>query len=224
MYHSIVEKIVNNNLEICVATIKNHVKWLQMLGYNFVTISDLLNTKNNNNVAITFDDGYEDILNITPFLFKRQIPASLFICPGDLGKTNYWASTNFGIKRILKTENLIELNNNNIEILPHGWIHYDMTMVNDTILSRDIILTSKWFKEKLGVIPNIIAYPFGSINNRKISLLRKYFKYGIAVDLDNNIKISDFYIPRIPVVETMTINWLIKQAKIKNVPANLLTN
>ena len=42
-------------------------------------------------VAITFDDGYADVLeNGLPLLEKYQVPATIYMVPGYLGRTPWW--------------------------------------------------------------------------------------------------------------------------------------
>ena len=42
-------------------------------------------------IAVTFDDGYADILSIAkPLLEKYEIPATVFVCTGYMGKEFWW--------------------------------------------------------------------------------------------------------------------------------------
>lgn len=59
---------------------------MRALGYSFVAIEELLNSKKKKQLALTVDDAYLSVYNeLLPYLVKENIPALLFVPTGLLG-------------------------------------------------------------------------------------------------------------------------------------------
>ena len=95
MYHSIDEKSASTKLSVSPGSFERQMYFLKKGNYNVVRLEDLLDLmKNekipNKTIAITFDDGFENNYTAAfPVLKKLGIPATIFICPGLVGKEDY---------------------------------------------------------------------------------------------------------------------------------------
>ncbi|NLA21524.1 MAG: polysaccharide deacetylase family protein, partial [Candidatus Marinimicrobia bacterium] len=71
---------------------QKHIEFLLNRGYEFATLSNLQANKNKPNlIALTFDDGYQDIyLYAFPILKSLGIPATIFIITDYLDRPNTW--------------------------------------------------------------------------------------------------------------------------------------
>ncbi len=70
---------------------KKQIDYLIGQGYNLVTLTDLLYRYSDDPlaIAITFDDGYEDIFDYAfPILQEYNIPATIFLISSYIGKFN----------------------------------------------------------------------------------------------------------------------------------------
>jgi peptidoglycan/xylan/chitin deacetylase (PgdA/CDA1 family) len=88
-YHGVVENYQDIFLERNFVTYKDFNLQLDFLTkhFKFISIDDILETKGNfsNEIAITFDDGYENNLIAAGILSKRKIPFTIFLTTSVLG-------------------------------------------------------------------------------------------------------------------------------------------
>ena len=74
-----------------------HMRWLKGMGYHTVGLNDYGRRLRDNQphhprcVAITFDDGYEDVLTLAvPILKEFGFTATIFAVTGQLAARNAW--------------------------------------------------------------------------------------------------------------------------------------
>ncbi len=129
-------------------------------------------------VAITFDDGFRNILeNGDPILQQYQFPYTIFINPFDVGE---------GSK--MTWEELANLGKRNVTIANHFWDHrhmLDMRGFDDEAAwleeTKALIIKAESSIEKhLGQNHQFIAYPFGEYDLRLQKLLRELGYVGFA--------------------------------------------
>jgi peptidoglycan/xylan/chitin deacetylase (PgdA/CDA1 family) len=95
-YHRVVNS-ASDVFDICVSP-ENFAQHLEILQRNYHPISLiqmvsglLTNTLPHKSVAVTFDDGYADNLyNAKPLLERFEVPAAVFVSPGNLGQEFWW--------------------------------------------------------------------------------------------------------------------------------------
>jgi peptidoglycan/xylan/chitin deacetylase (PgdA/CDA1 family) len=152
---------------------RRKIEWLND-NYNIVSLEDILtgkNSKSQKNVAITFDDGYQNWLdNAVPVLEEFQVKAVFFTCSGMVG-LNKSKSDKFIRSQLLRSQKLTsisqsslrEISNNNLfEIGGHTCNHINLgrTANEDDIMKQikiDKELLEKWTGKEL----RWFAYPFG---------------------------------------------------------------
>lgn len=128
-------------------------------GFNFMSMPDLITSLKDGTaipdktIIITADDAYASIASEGwPRLKAAGIPLTIFVATDPVD-----ANT----KRYLSWDQLRQLQKEGVHIAHHTATH--LHMVDNTIESvrSDIARASKRFKEELGIIPKIIAYPYG---------------------------------------------------------------
>lgn len=145
------------------------IQCLKRLGYDFLTVAE--GYKRNfpsNAVALTFDDGYEDVYTHGfPLLKSLRIPATLFVVTGDVGKKNLsWPEA--GEKAsfdLMSWDKIRDLHRAGWEIASHANDHVHLARKpRDAQLLhlQDSFIT---IKEELGSPPLSVAYPYGSFND-----------------------------------------------------------
>jgi peptidoglycan/xylan/chitin deacetylase (PgdA/CDA1 family) len=95
-YHKIAN-VSNDFYEVCV-TPENFMQHLEVIRRDYypITLTEMVShllkgTLPHKSVAVTFDDGYTDNLyNAKPLLERFDIPATVFISPGNLGQLFWW--------------------------------------------------------------------------------------------------------------------------------------
>ena len=87
LFHSIETEIVKKDLyKLDKYSFENMIKFLLEINYNFVSFNEVFN--NNNNLIVSFDDGFATVFdNALPILEKYNIPFHIFINK-DLIKSN----------------------------------------------------------------------------------------------------------------------------------------
>jgi peptidoglycan/xylan/chitin deacetylase (PgdA/CDA1 family) len=110
-------------------------------------------------VAITFDDGYRDTLEVAaPLLAELAFPFTVFVTPGF---------TRSGDKRYLGVPELRELATvPGASIGAHGNSHCRLTECNDADLSRELSESRAWLEEVLARPVTTMSYPHGAVDQR----------------------------------------------------------
>ncbi|MEO0140775.1 MAG: polysaccharide deacetylase family protein [candidate division WOR-3 bacterium] len=165
-------------------------------------------------VAITFDDGWSDLIWAFSELKARGLPATLFLTTvlPELRETGRWENfTRAKFPRLSETSFLVplswdelrELVKEGLEIGSHGYIHIRFASGAE----EELRVSRKMIRERLSVETKIFAYPYG--RRRDIELSAKgllpasgyemgFIGHGWAVPDD----CDPLLIPRHPVKES----------------------
>ncbi|MDD5153023.1 MAG: polysaccharide deacetylase family protein [Candidatus Pacebacteria bacterium] len=184
MYHS----IGNNPVFFTVRpeTFEAQMKYLIESKFNLVKLSELIRKlKSNENIAnhvvVTFDDGYEDnFLTAFPVLKKYNIPATIFIPTGLIGKTN---TTSAGEKLPIMTNEMMKemMMSPLVEFMPHGVTHNELTSLGREKIKSELA-DSQQFLGSFGGNVSVVAYPRGKYNKDIVSLATEYYQAGVTVE------------------------------------------
>lgn len=149
-------------------------------GYRPLTMDDLLEVLNGSSqtrpaFAITFDDGYESVFSeALPILEALSIPAGVFLTTGFLegAVAPPWGSANAALVeeyrseaehfRPMSWEQARELARHPmIRIGSHSVSHPLLGVVPADAARDELVRSRTTLGEKLGVTPDLFAYPFG---------------------------------------------------------------
>ena len=87
-YHSIGED--NSYISLSTQIFEKQIIFLKKLGYVSINFNEIDQNKKNQ-IIITFDDGYKDILtNALPILKRHNFKATCFFITNLIGKNNQW--------------------------------------------------------------------------------------------------------------------------------------
>lgn len=128
-------------------------------------------------LAITFDDGYDDILQILPMLDEHRIKITVFVPTAFIGKTNYW--DNFLLKhkrRHLSEEQIKQLAAAGVEFGSHSHSHCDLSRLNDDAIEEELRRSKNVLEGLTGREVKYVAYPFGR-NDRRVSAIARRLGY-----------------------------------------------
>ncbi|WP_334019513.1 polysaccharide deacetylase family protein [Alteromonas sp. S015] len=155
---------------------KSHMEYLDA-HHTVVSLQDIVEaikyntTLPENAVAITFDDGYANILdNAHPILADLGFPYTVFINPDEIG---------VGPKQ-LTWEQVIAMHNNGVVFANHTLDHLHMLNDEQTKGERawlekvwqNVESAEKKIEEKLGISLKYLAYPFGEYNTALTNKLK----------------------------------------------------
>ncbi|HEV8297122.1 MAG TPA: polysaccharide deacetylase family protein [Acidimicrobiales bacterium] len=142
-----------------------HLNVLEELGLQTVTVSELIAARASNDhaqlhgrVAITFDDGYADLLSVVrPRLASRSLTATAFVT------TSYVDSREAGGadgRRWLSWSELRALEPI-IEVGAHGHDHLQLDMIPVDVARAEITTCKDLLERRLGRPVTSFAYPYG---------------------------------------------------------------
>lgn len=184
--------------------------------FNVVPLPDAINALRNGtglpdkSVAITFDDGFDNILtNAHPLLRKYGFPYTIFINPALIGRAS----------KQLTWEEVTQMSEEGVTFANHTMAHQHLlnrqkVIVNDTHnetkttenetqwLSRvleDITQAEAILEARLGYSLRYLAYPYGEFNRTLSEALRELDYVGFAQHSGGVSSQSDFTaLPRYP--------------------------
>jgi peptidoglycan/xylan/chitin deacetylase (PgdA/CDA1 family) len=125
-------------------------------------------------IAITFDDGYDDILQMLPLLSEHQIMATVFVPTAFIGKQNSW--DNFLLRnkrRHLSGEQIRQLAAAGVEFGSHSHSHCDLSRLGDEAIEDELRNSKNILEALTGKEVRYIAYPFGCGDNRVSAIARR---------------------------------------------------
>lgn len=114
-------------------------------------------------VAVTFDDGYRDLMEFAlPVLKEFRIPAAFFIVTGGIGATDAWNRIE-GVPNepIMSWDDLKRLRDEGMTIGSHSATHVVLDGLPENQLKEEVGGSRRLLQERLGVPIRHFAYPQG---------------------------------------------------------------
>jgi peptidoglycan/xylan/chitin deacetylase (PgdA/CDA1 family) len=118
-------------------------------------------------VALTFDDGFKEHLEIARFLARRGIRATFFVITG---------LRTFMGRELLSPSEIKEIASLGHEIGSHTVTHIDMTHTPEDIMLKELVESKKFLSELLGYEVNSFAYPYGPHSDVAAVLARRVYR------------------------------------------------
>ncbi|MBN3038398.1 MAG: polysaccharide deacetylase family protein [Candidatus Omnitrophica bacterium] len=182
LYHSINSADAQDYLGIRVKpeSFYRQMEYLYRENYRVLSLGNLIKYMGDSrpiparSLAITFDDGYKDILkNAVPVLKKFGFTATIFIAPtyieGDKGNPeNYWEKWEY-----LSWEELKHLADSNIDIGSHSLSHRPLRNMAKEAMHKEARESKNRLEQALGVSVDLFSYPHGVFNQELKDILRK---------------------------------------------------
>jgi peptidoglycan/xylan/chitin deacetylase (PgdA/CDA1 family) len=202
MYHHIQDvagsaNSTERNLSLSPKKFREEMKYLSDSGYAAATLAELFNDVPEKRVVLTFDDGYQDLVdNALPAMKEFGFRGVVFVIADNIGKPGYvtWGE-------------LKQLKELGWEIGSHSLTHPDLERELEAVQMKQIYDSKKILEEKLGVKVDYFCYPAGKYNETTISLLKEAGYLGaVTVNLGtNNSKKDIFELKRIRIVSTESL-------------------
>jgi peptidoglycan/xylan/chitin deacetylase (PgdA/CDA1 family) len=136
-------------------------------------------------VAITFDDGFGSVAeHAVPVLERLSLPATLFVISGYCGGHNNWPSQPAGIPRmpLLSWSALRDLPGR-ISLGAHTVTHPDLCALNDREMAGEVHQSRVEIEQKTGRQVDTFAYPYGRVDARAATAVRRAFRVGCGTRL-----------------------------------------
>jgi len=148
---------------------EQHIRYLRRKGYRFMSMVEAANRLRRSEVpdkavVVTFDDGYQSLLNAaTPVLVRYSVPATIFVAVDFIGKPEFpWSPESAGFTRPLTWEELSELmSKTTIEVGSHAATHRPLHALSRSEQEAELGSSRRTLEDRLGGSVRAFAYPFG---------------------------------------------------------------
>ena len=214
-YHSISDDI--SHISLNTKIFEKQIIFLKKLGYVSVNFNEIDPNKKNQ-IIITFDDGYKDILiNALPILKRHNFKATCFFVTNQIGKNNQWDNKKekFSIKKIMSNDDIKKWSDNGMSVQSHSHNHFDLTKLSNIDIIKELEISKKYFKDKFNIETDVFCYPFGKVNQNVYDLTKKFYKNAVTTNRSryNIDKHNPFLIPRIDMGKSVSITKLYLKLK-----------
>jgi len=180
---------------------ESHIRLLKDGNYNFMSLQEAATRVKNRQdfpsrtVIITVDDAYKSVFTHGwPMLKAAGIPMTLFVStdPVDEKHSNY-----------MSWDDVRQLQADGVEIGHHTASHLHMVHAGIDIARTDVRRASKQFKQELGTVPRIFAYPYGEYNTEMKTMVEAEGFDAAFAQFSGPIAATEdtFALPRFPVNE-----------------------
>lgn len=117
-------------------------------------------------VAISFDDGYEDNLTVAaPILAARGLPYTVFVTSEFVKHGRPGFLTPSGLRELAALPN--------VHIGAHGATHVALSACDDATLREELRASKQYLEDTLGQPVDTMAYPYGSADRRVREAVRE---------------------------------------------------
>lgn len=157
------------------------VEWLASGRLRVVSLDDLIALPDSEDaVALTFDDGFANILEPVLHLRAMGMPVTLFVVTGRVGSTNVWRNQpSPGIPTLpLLTWGQIErLQAAGVTIEAHTRTHAALSDLSDRALDEEFAGCQHDLVARLGARSTHVAYPYGDVDARVADVARRHYRF-----------------------------------------------
>jgi peptidoglycan/xylan/chitin deacetylase (PgdA/CDA1 family) len=190
MYHNIAVPPRQGTLRSLYVTprmFRFQMGYLKAAGFRVVPLKDILSFMNDTIpderlVAITFDDGYEDVYDHAyPVLKMHGYPSTVFLVSDLIGKENLWDYQDRNIrKRILGWDAIMEMKGNGVVFGSHTKTHPFLSRLSTEEIEDEVSGSKKALEDRLDLPVDFFCYPYGDYDGRVVAALKKAGYLGAA--------------------------------------------
>jgi peptidoglycan/xylan/chitin deacetylase (PgdA/CDA1 family) len=138
-------------------------------------------------VAITFDDGFENVYEHALASLQRYgVAATVFLVSDYCGRTNSWPGQPLSIERrpLLRWSQVREMSQVGVTFGSHTRTHPDLTGLAPRDIEEELIASKKAIEDAIGRGVDLLAYPYGAHDDTVRSLAARHFTLACTTRLD----------------------------------------
>jgi len=154
-------------------------------GYYFSDLPGLLSEYDydKHHIVLTFDDAYQSIVNYAlPHMKEFGITGTVFVITDAVGGTNEWNRRAHIRMEHCSWDDIEKLLLEGWMIGSHSHRHFNLLALNDDEVCFEIEQSNKLLESRLGIRPDIFAYPYGRYDKRIAEIVSKYYKWAVATE------------------------------------------
>jgi peptidoglycan/xylan/chitin deacetylase (PgdA/CDA1 family) len=164
-YHKLYDQNDYNfeNYTINVNTFQRHVEYINSLTLRSLTVENISETKDENSIIITFDDGNISDYEIAfPLLSKYALNGTFFLIANRVGKLNY-----------LSWKNVREMHDYGMSIQSHGLDHRIMADLSEKELRDELLMSKNIIEDNISAPVDFFSVPGGFDSYRVFKMAEK---------------------------------------------------
>jgi hypothetical protein len=163
MYHAVGTQAYGDGLglfSISEDCFRRHMNLLSnWQGGQVVDFSEHSLSLTGNSVAITFDDGYQDNLEVAaPILINLGLPFTVYVTSEFVRNSMRGFMTPSSLRTLAGFPG--------VKIGAHGASHVALSQCDDKKLNNELLSSRLYLEDLLGFAVDAIAYPYGAVNCR----------------------------------------------------------
>jgi peptidoglycan/xylan/chitin deacetylase (PgdA/CDA1 family) len=147
------------------------------VGKPFALTGDFSKLSNKYNIAVTFDDGYQSVLeNALPILRSKNISATIFIPSGFLGKKPLWIKNSdhfYASETVLSELQLKSLPADLITIGSHTVSHIDLAKADEETTKKEVFESKQALEKLINKEVTLFAAPYALLNQKFVHVFRE---------------------------------------------------
>lgn len=199
MYHEISDKTWGaEGMFVTPENMRLQMEMLAENGFTPIFLSDLDDLADiEKPVILTFDDGYEgNYVNLFPLLKEFNFKATIFMVTDHIGEEDH-----------LTPEQMREMSDSGlVQFGSHTNSHASLNELTKKEIIQQCQASKNIISNITGISPYLISYPQGQHNELAVSIVSKFFSFGIWDRGGKWHTISNlFKIPRIGIYNTTTL-------------------
>jgi peptidoglycan/xylan/chitin deacetylase (PgdA/CDA1 family) len=163
MYHSVGTKAYGDSLGLFSVTEDQFHKQMTLLSNwnqgQIVNFSESSLRLPGTSIAITFDDGYQDNLDVAaPILIGLGMPFTVFVSSELVKNFNHGFLTPASLRSLAGLPG--------VKIGAHGATHIELSQCDDKILNQELLSSRLYLEDLLGSSVDLLSYPYGAVDRR----------------------------------------------------------
>jgi peptidoglycan/xylan/chitin deacetylase (PgdA/CDA1 family) len=201
MYHSVADTDDDPyDVTVSPARLDRQLAWLAGRGLRGVSMAELRAARGTRAarrmVALTFDDGYADLLTgALPVLARHGCTATAFVLAGRFGGSNEWDRPG-PAKPLMTRAQILEAEAAGVEIGSHGLRHVRLTRVPPAEMAHEVAHSREVLADLLGHEVAGFCYPYGDLGAAVIAAVRDA-GYAYAAATDTGDPAEAYAVPRV---------------------------
>ncbi len=169
MYHSIDDS--PSPISVPTAAFEAHLAWLASGRVRALSLDALIHHPDSGEdaVAVTFDDGLENIRTPVERLRAYGVPVTVFVVTGEVGRTNAWGGVehpSVPTLPLMSWADLEHLASIGTTIAAHTRSHRPLSQLSANALNDELEGCREDLASRLGMQSGHLAYPFGDVDAR----------------------------------------------------------
>lgn len=159
------------------ALFEKQMNTLQKKGHPISLNEGLTELKSGYNIALTFDDAYQNVLqNALPVLKAKNIPAAIFVPAGCLGSRPMWIKNPnhiYANETIVTETQLMSLPSDLIGVGSHTVSHINLMNIDKSTARREIFESKEILEKIIKRKVTLFAAPYATLDESFVDLFRQ---------------------------------------------------